>query len=90
MKRLLASGVLVLLSCTFTFAQCAMCRASVESTYSDGHYLSGSGLNTGILYLLVMPYLIVALIAYFWYRSSRKEYAQKIALWQRMKGITQQ
>lgn len=88
MKKIIASFVLLLISCTMSFAQCAMCRASVESTYSDGHYLNGSGLNTGILYLLVMPYLLVALIAYLWYKGSRKEHAQKMAIWQRMKKIS--
>ncbi len=88
MKRSIVALVFLLMSTSVSFAQCAMCRASVESTYSDGHYLNGSGLNTGILYLLVMPYLLVALIAYLWYKGSRKEHAQKIAIWQRMKGIT--
>ncbi|MFT4033637.1 MAG: hypothetical protein QM669_14550 [Siphonobacter sp.] len=87
MKRLSLTALLVLSTLSITFAQCAMCRASVESTYSDGHYLNGSGLNTGILYLLVMPYLIVAIIAYLWYRNSRKEHARKMAIIQRVRGV---
>jgi hypothetical protein len=56
-------------------AQCAMCRASLESNLSNGTDTIGAGLNTGILYLLVMPYLAIGLIAFFWYRNSRKHYA---------------
>lgn len=54
------------------WAQCAMCRGSVESTMGNGRNNVGIGLNTGIMYLFVMPYLIVAVIAYLWYRNSRK------------------
>jgi len=54
------------------WAQCAMCRGSVESTMGNGRNNVGIGLNTGIMYLFVMPYLIVGVIAYLWYRNSKK------------------
>jgi hypothetical protein len=54
------------------WAQCAMCRGTVESTMGNGRNNVGIGLNTGILYLFAMPYIIVAVIAYLWYRESRK------------------
>jgi hypothetical protein len=75
--RKLASKVLL----TITFlclgicqcwAQCAMCRGSVESTMGNGRNNVGIGLNTGIMYLFVMPYLIFAVVAYLWYRNSKK------------------
>lgn len=53
------------------YAQCAMCRSSVESSIANGSSNVGMGLNTGILMLLVIPYLCFAAIAYSWYRSSR-------------------
>lgn len=53
-------------------AQCAMCRASVENSISADSQSFAASLNTGILYLFVMPYLLVALIAYLWYRGSHK------------------
>lgn len=59
------------------WAQCAMCRGSVESTMGNGRNNVGIGLNTGIIYLFVMPYLIVAVIAYLWYRESRKAREQQ-------------
>lgn len=54
------------------WAQCAMCRGSVESTMGNGRNNVGIGLNTGIMYLFVMPYLIFAVVGYLWYRNSRK------------------
>lgn len=54
------------------FAQCAMCRGSVESSVSAGETSMASNLNLGILYLFFAPYLLVAFIAYMWYKTSRK------------------
>jgi hypothetical protein len=67
-------------------AQCAMCRASVESTVSNGRSVVASDLNFGILYLLMAPYLIVATISYLWYRTSKKEHAQRIKISSRVRG----
>jgi hypothetical protein len=52
-------------------AQCAMCRSTLENNYSNGDPGIGAGINTGILYLLVMPYLAVMILGYLWYRSSK-------------------
>lgn len=54
-----------------TMAQCAMCRATVENNVSSGESGIGAGLNAGILYLFAVPYLLFAVIAFFWYRSSK-------------------
>ena len=53
-------------------AQCAMCRASVETNVNVDGIGFAAKLNTGILYLFVMPYLIAVVIAYLWYRKSRE------------------
>ncbi|WP_241738981.1 hypothetical protein [Pontibacter beigongshangensis] len=59
--------------------QCAMCRATVESNVGTGSSEPesdvGSGLNTGILYLMAIPYLLVGTIGFLWYKSSRKKNA---------------
>lgn len=60
-------------------AQCAMCRTTIENNVSAGETALGSGLNLGILYLFVTPYLIIATIAYFWYKKSR-ENAKKVSI----------
>jgi hypothetical protein len=54
------------------YAQCAMCRASIENNVSNGETSIGAGLNMGILYLFSMPYLIAGIIGYFWYRNAKK------------------
>lgn len=55
-----------------SFAQCAMCRASVENNVANGDTSIGAGLNAGILYLFVMPYLMAMVIGFFWYRAAKK------------------
>lgn len=59
-------------STRMTHAQCAMCRATVESSTKSPKG-QGKGLNNGILYLMVIPYLLAGGIGYFWYKRSRKE-----------------
>lgn len=54
-------------------AQCSMCRASVENNVSNGETSIGAGLNNGILYLVVMPYLMAGIIGFLWYRASKKK-----------------
>lgn len=53
-------------------AQCAMCRAALES--SDGN-IKGEAVNDGIVYLMVFPYLLVGLVGYAVYRlrKNRKD-----------------
>ena len=49
-------------------AQCAMCRAVVESE-ADGK--TAEGINNGIVYLMAVPYVLVAGLFYFIYRKMR-------------------
>ena len=44
-----------------TEAQCAMCKASVESSQGQKNSVAG-GINQGILYLMAVPYLLLAFI----------------------------
>lgn len=73
--------LLFFLACSLLFqfsaaGQCAMCRASVENNVSNGDTSIGAGLNNGILYLVVMPYLMAGIIGFLWYRSSKKKKAK--------------
>lgn len=52
-----------------TEAQCAMCRAVIESEESGD---VAKGINNGILYLMVFPYILVGGIGYIIYRSRKK------------------
>jgi hypothetical protein len=56
----------------FAEGQCPMCKIGAESNLRNGG-TAGSGLNTGILYMLAMPYLLVATIGIVWYKNRRKE-----------------
>ncbi len=53
-------------------AQCAMCKVTVENNVSSGETSIGAGLNKGILYLLAMPYTIICVVAFLWYRNSKR------------------
>ena len=79
MKRIVFSiallGLLLTSKGNFSSAQCAMCKASAESSLKEGNK-TAAGLNTGILYLLVMPYLLVGGIGYYWYITNKKKSVQ--------------
>jgi hypothetical protein len=71
--RILVLAILFLAGLSIdSAAQCAMCRTQLENNFSNGDVGIAAGINTGILYLLSLPYLAVALIGYFWYKSSKK------------------
>ncbi|WP_192821474.1 hypothetical protein [Rufibacter sp. LB8] len=53
-------------------AQCAMCRASVESSNGESPDNITNGLNKGILYLMAVPYILAAGVGFFWYKYSKK------------------
>jgi hypothetical protein len=57
---LLILVALVLLP-NITEAQCAMCKASVETSQGQKNSVAG-GINQGILYLMAVPYLLLAFI----------------------------
>jgi type IV secretory pathway VirB6-like protein len=53
------------------FAQCPMCKASAEASIKGGS-TAAKGLNKGIIYLLMMPYLLFSVIFLLWYKNYRK------------------
>lgn len=75
MKRILMILSFLIFAGEEVLAQCAMCRSTLENNYSNGNPGIAAGINTGILYLLSMPYLAVLVIGYLWYKSSK--HAQK-------------
>lgn len=81
MKRLAIYFCIALLP-FLNFAQCAMCRTQVVNNVSEGDTTFAQALNYGILYLFVTPYIALGVIAFFWYRSSKKN-ERKIRLGQR-------
>ena len=51
-------------------AQCAMCRAALTS---EGNVKQAAAVNDGIVYLMVIPYILVAGIGYAIYRMKKKK-----------------
>lgn len=51
-------------------AQCAMCRAALGS---EGNNAQAQAVNDGIVYLMIIPYLLVAFIAYAVYRMRKNK-----------------
>lgn len=86
MKKLIATGVLLLMQMA-TYAQCAMCRATVESNLSEGRGVIGTGLNFGILYLLVIPYLSVGALIFLWFKYGKKELKERLESEARLKEV---
>ena len=74
MKKLLFLSLLLtmLFISSGAFAQCSMCRRVTETNVHSGGNKVGKKLNSGILYLLAVPYLIGAVGAFSWYRNRNK------------------
>lgn len=64
--------IILLLTVLSLSAQCPMCRIAAESNLENGG-TAGQGLNAGILYMLAMPYLLVATLGFIWYKNRKKE-----------------
>ena len=61
--------LLFLLFSNYIYAQCAMCRAVLESSENEG---MAEGINNGIVYLAFLPYLVVFFMIFFVYRKFKK------------------
>lgn len=73
-KYLLISIFVIALLCfnIDVMAQCPMCRVSAETNLENGG-TEGSGLNKGILYLLAIPYVLIFVIGYTWWKNNKKQ-----------------
>lgn len=59
--------------------QCAMCRASLQN---EANQATAQGINDGIVYLMAIPYILVAVAGYAVYRirfNKKKENMSKNA-----------
>ena len=68
--RLLKWGLLALLMVVFVIdfqGQCVMCKAVAEDSAEEGTL--GEGLNTGILYLMAIPYALLGFFGWILYRN---------------------
>lgn len=51
-------------------AQCAMCAISAEQGTKNGN-TQGKGINAGVMYLMVIPYLLIGGLGLLWYKKYR-------------------
>lgn len=69
----LCSLFLILYSLFFSLssnAQCAMCRAALAG---EANKTQAQAVNNGIVYLMVIPYLLVGGIGYYIYRMKKNK-----------------
>ncbi len=62
-------SITLLLASVVVNAQCAMCRAALET---GGDTEKAEAVNDGIVYLMVIPYVLVAVIGYWVYKIYKK------------------
>lgn len=76
MKKAVIYIFIIVLSVSFTpvvaKAQCSMCTINAEQGTQNGN-TQGKGLNSGIIYLLAIPYLLITGMGIIWYRTYRKK-----------------
>ena len=68
-KHCIIPITIILLCINLVDAQCAMCRAVLESEVDQS---AAEGINNGIIYLMAIPYILVGGIAYFIYRKFKR------------------
>jgi hypothetical protein len=72
-RNLHTSALLFLFSFFYSItanAQCAMCRAALES---EGNTAKAKGINDGIVYLMVFPYILIGLAFFAVYKMYKKK-----------------
>jgi hypothetical protein len=76
---MMKKAVFILFMAVFTFAvvpqvsaQCSMCTINAEQGVKNGNTTT-AGLNTGVLYLLAIPYLLATVVGIIWYKKYRKK-----------------
>jgi len=74
MRKLLMLFLTLFLAVNSVYSQCAMCKANITNS-EEGAQLA-AGINDGIVYLLVVPYLIFAGFALAIYVSTKRKNRQ--------------
>jgi len=69
MKRKIGLSLIAFFFFITTNAQCAMCRAVLESGEDQS---AAEGINDGIVFLMAVPYILVATIGFIIYRKYNK------------------
>ncbi|WP_299255972.1 hypothetical protein [uncultured Aquimarina sp.] len=68
-KKIYYISFLLLLFAIPASAQCAMCRAVLES--EEGQQ-TARGINNGIVYLMIVPYVLIGVVGYVMYKKKKE------------------
>ena len=71
MKKILAIVLFIFFMAAHTPATTAQCSVCTKSVQQLGEK-PAKALNTGILYLMLTPFLIVGVIGYRWWKSNKR------------------
>jgi amino acid transporter len=61
--------ITLVLSAFLASAQCAMCRATAESASQNSGGSIAEGLNSGIVYLMLIPYILLTVVVLVFFRK---------------------
>ena len=62
----------LMLSVAEASAQCAMCKAVAEDSMDEAGYGLAMGLNTGIIFIMSIPYILLTIVVLVFFRSQLK------------------
>lgn len=80
MRKRLFLSLLSLLFVGLSWSQCPMCKAALTSGRTNGknkyERQVGDGINRGILFLMAVPYVLLAGAGFAFYKSNLKKKAR--------------
>ncbi len=80
MKKIVCFILFVLMlsasNVTVVSAQCAMCAISADQGTKHGN-TQAKGINSGVIYLMVIPYILIAGLGVLWYKKYYTPRAQR-------------
>lgn len=68
-------GLLTLSAIGPAQAQCVMCKSQVEAARAERDDYDVAGLNKGIVYMMIVPYILMGAVGFFWYRRTHPKRA---------------
>jgi hypothetical protein len=67
-KTIVSYFILMIFTVKSSYSQCAMCKAVVE----NGDDSMAEGVNNGITYLMIFPYLLIGVLFYTIYKYKKR------------------
>jgi hypothetical protein len=68
LKAICLTLLLAMMAGAEAWAQCSMCRAVTNSNMQNDDFV-GTGLNPAIIYLMILPYVLLSVIAFVFFRK---------------------